>query len=60
MCHYYTDGSVDPDNGRTGAAAITTGTELLASTPDHCSTLQTELVAIQLVFEHAQHHGAAH
>ena len=56
---YYTDGSVDPDSGRTGAAAtaITAGTELLARTPDHCccccSTLHTELVAIQLALAHA-------
>ncbi|XP_045132191.1 uncharacterized protein LOC123516654 [Portunus trituberculatus] len=52
---YYTDGSVDPDSGRTGAAAITGGTELGVRTPDHCSTLQTELVAIQLALEHAHH-----
>ncbi|KAK8386400.1 hypothetical protein O3P69_010815 [Scylla paramamosain] len=39
---YYTDGSADPDSGRTGAAAITRGAE-------------TELVAILLALEHAQH-----
>ncbi len=52
---YYTDGSVDPDSGRTGAAAITRGTEVCGRTPDHCSTLQTELVAIQMALEHAHH-----
>ncbi|KAK4324771.1 hypothetical protein Pmani_004611 [Petrolisthes manimaculis] len=52
---YYTDGSVDPDSGRTGAAAITRGTELCERTSNHCSTLQTELVAIQLALEHAHH-----
>lgn len=56
---YYTDGSVDPDSGRTGAAAITGGTELGVRTPDHCSTLQTELVAIQLALEHAHHRQEA-
>lgn len=56
---YYTDGSVDPDSGRTGAAAITSGTELSERTSDHCSTLQTELVAIQLALEHAQHRREA-
>ncbi|KAK8378404.1 hypothetical protein O3P69_011117 [Scylla paramamosain] len=52
---YYTDGSADPDSGRTGAAAITRGAEVCERTPDHCSTLQTELVAILLALEHAQH-----
>ena len=52
---YYTDGTVDPDSGRTVAAAITIGTELLARTPEHCSTIQTQLMVIQLALEHAQH-----
>ncbi|XP_076032418.1 uncharacterized protein LOC143020145 [Oratosquilla oratoria] len=56
---YYTDGSVDPESGRTGAAAITAGTELLERTPDYCSTLQTELVAIHLALEHAQNRQEA-
>ena len=56
---YFTDGSVDPDSGRTGAAAITGSTELAVRTPDHCSTLQTELVAIQLALEHAHHRQEA-
>ncbi|KAK3895234.1 hypothetical protein Pcinc_001093 [Petrolisthes cinctipes] len=52
---YYTDGSVDPDSGRKGAEAITRGTELCERTSNHCSTLPTELVAIQLALEHAHH-----
>ncbi|XP_076043547.1 uncharacterized protein LOC143026662 [Oratosquilla oratoria] len=56
---YYTDGSVDPESSRTGAAAITVGTELLERTPDYCSTLQTELVAIHLALEHAQNRQEA-
>ncbi|XP_076049774.1 uncharacterized protein LOC143030508 [Oratosquilla oratoria] len=56
---YYTDGSVDPESARTGAAAITAGTELLERTPDYCSTLQTELVAIHLALEHAQNRQEA-
>ncbi|KAG0718417.1 putative RNA-directed DNA polymerase from transposon BS [Chionoecetes opilio] len=52
---YYTDGSVDPERGTTGAAVVT-GQEVLSwRTPDHCSTLQTELVAIQHALEHARH-----
>ncbi|XP_076067736.1 uncharacterized protein LOC143040527 [Oratosquilla oratoria] len=51
---YYTDGSVDPKSGRTAAAAITAGTELLERTPDYYSTLRLELVAIHLALEHAQ------
>ncbi|XP_076069251.1 uncharacterized protein LOC143041313 [Oratosquilla oratoria] len=39
---YYTDGSVDPVRGTTGAAAVTGGETLSWRTPDHCSTLQTE------------------
>ena len=51
---YYTDGSVDPDSGRSGAAAVTEGVQLSCRTSDHCSSLQTELVAISLALEHAQ------
>ena len=43
---YFTDGSVDPESGRKGAALVTGGVELLWRTSEHCSTLQTELVAI--------------
>ena len=56
---YYTDGSVDPASGRTGADALTGSTELCAKTSDHCCTLQTELVAIQLALEHSQHRHQA-
>lgn len=55
---YYVDGTVNP-SGRTAAAAITGNMELCARTPDHCSTLQTELVAIQLILEHVQHRQEA-
>ncbi|KAG0722292.1 hypothetical protein GWK47_044757 [Chionoecetes opilio] len=52
---YYTDGSVDPERGTTGAAVVT-GQEVLSwRTPDHCSTLQTEPVAIQHALKHARH-----
>ncbi|XP_076042218.1 uncharacterized protein LOC143026105 [Oratosquilla oratoria] len=56
---YYIDGSVDPESGRTGAAAITAETELLERTPDYCFTLQTELVAIHLGLEHTQNREEA-
>ncbi|KAG0712078.1 hypothetical protein GWK47_019233 [Chionoecetes opilio] len=56
---YFTDGSVDPDSGRTGAAFVTGGTEMSWRTSDNCSTLQTELVAIQHALEHALHHREA-
>ncbi|KAG0721984.1 hypothetical protein GWK47_045319 [Chionoecetes opilio] len=57
-CIPFTDGSVDPDSGRTGAAFVTTGgTELSWRTLKNCSTLPTELVAIQHALEHAPHHG---
>ncbi|MPC48852.1 hypothetical protein E2C01_042637 [Portunus trituberculatus] len=52
---YYSDNKVNPHSGRTGTAAITDGTKLCARTPDYHSTLQTELVAIQLALEHTQH-----
>ena len=52
---YYTDGSVDPERGPIGAAVVT-GDEVLSwRTPDYCSTLQTEMVAIQHALHHAQH-----
>ncbi|KAG0725788.1 hypothetical protein GWK47_037927 [Chionoecetes opilio] len=57
---YFTDGSVNPDSGRTGAAFVTTGgTELSWRTSNNCSTLQTELVAIQHALEHAVHRREA-
>ena len=56
---YYTDGSVDPESGRTGAAVVTGGTAMSWRTSDHCSTLQTELVAILHALEHAHHRREA-
>ena len=51
---YFTDGSVDPETGRTGAA-IVTGEEVFSwRTSDGCSTIQTELVAIAAALDHAQ------
>ena len=52
---YYTDGSVDPESGRAGAAFITGGLERAWRTSDHCSTLQTELVAVLHALQHSQH-----
>ena len=43
---YNTDGSVDPENGRSGTAFVTGGLERAWRTSGYCSTLQTELVAI--------------
>ena len=43
---YNTDGSVDPENGRSGAAFVTGGLKWAWRTSGHCPTLQTELVAI--------------
>ena len=51
---YYTDGSVNPESGTTGAAVVTEGRQMSWRTPGHCSTLQTELVAILHALEHAQ------
>ena len=51
---YFNDGSVDPESGTTGAAAITGGTQLSWKTSDHGFSLQTELVAIPHALEHAQ------
>ena len=50
---YFTDGSVDPDSGRSGAAFVTSGLTRAWRTSDHCSTLQTELVAILHALQHA-------
>ncbi|XP_050706570.1 uncharacterized protein LOC126991941 [Eriocheir sinensis] len=52
---YYTDGSVDPDNGRTGAVFVTGGRQRAWRTSDHCSSIQRKLVAILHALEHAQH-----
>ena len=49
---YFTDGLVDPESGRTGAALVTGGVELSWRTSDHCSTLQTEMVVISYHLTH--------
>ena len=54
---YYTDGSVEPQSGRTAAALVCGGEALGWRTSDHCSTLQTELVAILTALQHARHHN---
>ncbi|KAG0716376.1 putative RNA-directed DNA polymerase from transposon BS [Chionoecetes opilio] len=56
---YFTDCSVDPDSGRTGAAFVTGGTEMSWRTSYNCSTLQTELVAIQHALKQALHRREA-
>ena len=56
---YFTDGSVDPEHGTSGAAAVTGGTQLSWRTSDHCSSLQTELVAILHALEHAHRRPGA-
>ena len=50
------DDWVDSDRGRTGAVAFTGGIEVAARTPDYCSTLQTELMAIELALEHVHYY----
>ena len=54
---YYTDGSVDPDSGRSGAAFITGDLSRGWRTTDHCSSLQTELAAIQGALQHFESVG---
>ncbi|XP_050724605.1 uncharacterized protein LOC127002567 [Eriocheir sinensis] len=53
---YYTDGSVDPERGATGAAVVTGRETLSWRTLDHCSTLQTKLLVIKHALEHALQH----
>lgn len=50
---YFTDGSVDTDSGRSGAAFVYNGDESAWRLSDGCSSLQTELVAIQQATIHA-------
>ncbi|XP_045139251.1 uncharacterized protein LOC123520753 [Portunus trituberculatus] len=62
---YFTDGSSDPQTGKSGAAFVcvargegtqggdTTTTTLAARTTDHSSSTQTELAAIHMALEHA-------
>ena len=56
---YYTDGTVDPDTGITGAAVYSNKYSAHWRTSNHCSTLQTELVAIKqaLVYSVANEQG---
>lgn len=49
---YYTDGSADPVYDMMRVAAVTDVEVLTWRMPDHCSALQTELVAIQHTLEH--------
>lgn len=49
----YTDGSVDPAQGTTGAAAVISGEVLSWRTLNHCPTQEMELVANQHALEHA-------
>ncbi|XP_076032993.1 uncharacterized protein LOC143020456 [Oratosquilla oratoria] len=52
---YYTDGSVDPNTGRCGAAIVVDNGETNHwRVSDGCSTLQTELAAVLQALEHAQ------
>lgn len=44
---YYTNGSVDPVRSLTGEVVVTSDGVLSWRTPDHCSDLQSEPVAIQ-------------
>lgn len=50
---YYTDGSVNTDNGRAGAAFITQGEAYGWRTSDYASSTQTELAAIIQATRHA-------
>ncbi|XP_045105294.1 uncharacterized protein LOC123500720 [Portunus trituberculatus] len=57
---YYTDGSVDPNTGRTAAAFVCGEERHGWRTSDHCSTLQTELVGITSALLHARQHNNTH
>lgn len=50
---YYTDGSVNSDNGLAGAAFVTQGTAYGWKISDHSSSTQTELAAIIQATRHA-------
>ncbi|XP_076056856.1 uncharacterized protein LOC143034540 [Oratosquilla oratoria] len=49
----YTDGTVDPENGITGAGVYSATYTAAWRTSDHCSTLQTEPVAMQKALEYS-------
>ena len=57
---YYTDGSVDPNTGRTGSAFVSGALTVGWRNSDRCSTLQTELAAIHGALEHASTTTADH
>ena len=50
---YYTDGSVDPDSGRAGAAFVVEGRATAWRVSDQSSSLQAELAAIHGALAHA-------
>ena len=54
---YYTDGTVDPQLGRTGAGVFSEMFTASWRTSDSCSTLQTELTAIRLTLTHSIQNG---
>lgn len=51
---YFTNGSLDPVSGRSGAAFVFNEEQRMWRTPDNCSTLQTELAAIAQARKHAE------
>ena len=54
---FYTDGSVDPDNHKAGAAVYSEHNQISWRLSDTASTLQTELIAIQQALTLALHQG---
>ena len=54
---YYTDGSVDSESGRAGAAYVIGAVAHGWRTSDHCSSLQTELAAILGALQHFENSG---
>lgn len=52
---YYMDGSVDTLRGMMSMMVVTSSKVLSWRIPNHCSTLQMELVVIQHTVKHAQH-----
>ena len=55
---YYTDGSVDSDRGRAGAAYVSGALAHGWRTSDNCSSLQAELAAIHGALRHFQDTGS--
>ena len=52
----FTDGTVDPDTGLTGAAVYSSSFSASWRTTDGCSTMQTELAAMMKALEYSAHH----